>query len=165
MRKLGLALLALLALAGPAAAHRGHAVLTVVEIDRAAGSAVITHRMAAHDVEPALVSIARDAQPSLDDPEATAALTAYVLERFTVSGDARLGQTLRSFEAEGDGVTIVSQAPVSPGTLTLTVRSDLFGEVHPDMEHQVNVRVDGVTRTLIFRPSSGPQSLPLQPAD
>ena len=62
------------ALASPALAHRGHAGLTVVEIDPASGAVSVVHRFAAHDVEPALVSIAPEAQPSLDDPRAVADL-------------------------------------------------------------------------------------------
>ena len=54
--KAGLAAL-LLMLATPALAHRGHASLAVVEIDARSGAVVVTHRLIAHDVEPALVDI------------------------------------------------------------------------------------------------------------
>lgn len=77
-----LALPLALMLAAPTAAHRGHASLAVVEIDAKSGAVTVTHRLTAHDVEPALVDIAPDAQPSLDDPDALAALIAHVGRTF-----------------------------------------------------------------------------------
>jgi len=54
----------------PAAAHRGHGALSVVEIDVKSGEVRVSHRVATHDAEPALALIAPDAQTSLDDPDA-----------------------------------------------------------------------------------------------
>ena len=45
-------------MASPALAHRGHGGLTVIEIDPGSGAVSVSHRFAAHDVEPALPSIA-----------------------------------------------------------------------------------------------------------
>jgi hypothetical protein len=58
----------------PAAAHRGHDSLSVVTIGD--GQVTLSHRFEAHDVEPALAKIAPQAQVSLDDPAAIAALEA-----------------------------------------------------------------------------------------
>lgn len=156
---------ALLLAAGPAAAHRGHAVLSVVEVDAATRVATITHRMSAHDVEPALTAIAPDAQPSLDDPEAVAALQAYVARRFAIgdeTGPAR--PELVRFEAAGDEVTMTYRAGLSARAETVVIDSDLFEAVHADTENQVNVRVGGVTRTLLFLPGEGAQTLEIRPA-
>src|SRR5262249_53460995 len=69
----------------PAVAPRGHAALSVVEIDAKTGAGTVSHRLPAHDAEPALAVIAPDAQASLDDPEAVEALKSYVAKRFSVS--------------------------------------------------------------------------------
>ena len=41
----------------------------------------------------------------------------------------------------------------------VTVDLDFFPGVHDDQEQQVNVRVDGVTRTVVFRPGSEAQTV------
>jgi hypothetical protein len=40
-----------------------------------------------------------------------------------------------------------------------TIDLDFFPGVHDDQEQQVNVRINGVTRTLIFRPGSAAQTV------
>ena len=164
IRALALAVLLAAGLAGPAAAHRGHSVLTVVEVDRAANVAKVTHRMAAHDVEPALPTVAPDAQPSLDDPDAVRALQAYVADAFIVDdGSGPAPQEIVLTRMAGDEVELGYRVPLAPGASSLTFDSRLFVEVHPDIEVQVNLRVGGTTRTLVFHPSDGPQTLPLEP--
>lgn len=147
------AVLALL-LAAPVGAHRGHASLSVVALD-GKGGVVVTHRFAAHDVEPALVKIAPDAQPSLDDPAAVEALVAYVARRFAVQGAAL---TLRSKALTGDDVTLVFGGRLARAR-QVTVRADLFGETHPGHSAQVNVRHGGVTRTVWFKPGDAAQTV------
>lgn len=148
----------LLLLAGPAAAHRGHATLSVIEIDAKTGAVVVTHRMDAHDVEPALVAIAPDAQPSLDDPAAVAALIAYVGHEFRISGvTLRLaGQSLA-----GDTVELRFAGQLKGRPRALQIHGALFGETWPDHTTQVNIRRAGVTRTLQFRAHDPAQAVPL----
>ncbi|WP_017667417.1 DUF6702 family protein [Sandarakinorhabdus sp. AAP62] len=143
-----LAAIALL-LAVPAAAHRGHASLAVVEIDARSGAVSVTHHLQAHDVEPALVDIAPDAQPSLDDPDALQALVAYVGQRFRISGVrlAPAGQTLA-----GDTVLLRYIGRLKGRPKTVLIAGALFGETWDDHSTQVNVRRGGLTRTLQFRP-------------
>jgi hypothetical protein len=135
-------------------AHRGHASLSVVWIDER-GGVTVTHRFAAHDVEPALVAIAPDAQPSLDDPDALAAFVRYVGARFRVEG-ARLA--LASKELRGDDVTLVFTGRMTRAP-KVSVRADFFGETHPGHSTQVNIRQGGVTRTLWFRPGEGAKAV------
>jgi hypothetical protein len=151
-------LLAALLVSGPAAAHRGHTSLSVVWID-AKGGITVTHRFAAHDVEPALVAIAPDAQPSLDDAEAVAALKAYVAQRFAIAG-AKLA--LKSTDMAGDDVTMVFTGTMAPAK-TVTVRGAMFGETYADHMAQVNIRQGGVTRTLYFTPGDGPKTVRFGP--
>lgn len=145
-----LLLLALLLTPMPATAHRGHASLSLVTIE-ADGAVMVVHHFTAHDVEPALVAIAPDAQPSLDDADSLAALKAYVARRFVVEGAAL---TLQSTEMAGDALTMTFKGSMVPAK-AVVVRAALFGETYPDHSAQVNVRQGGVTRTLWFLPGDG----------
>jgi hypothetical protein len=154
-----LAALGLALAAGPAAAHRGHASLAVVEIDAKSGAVVVTHHMQAHDVEPALVEIAPAAQPSLDDPDAVQALVAYVGQRFRIQGVALTpaGQRLA-----GDTVTLRYIGRLRGRPAQLLISGALFGETWDDHLTQVNIRRAGITRSLTFTPGdpAKPMALP-----
>ena len=148
-------------LATPALAHRGHAGLTVVEIDAVSGAVSVTHRFAAHDVEPALVSIAPEAQPSLDDPRAVADLEAHLGQRFRLSLDGTaVPVTHTDTRLAGDHIRVDFGGRTNDREITrVTVDLDFFPGVHDDQEQQVNVRLNGVTRTIVFRPGSQAQTL------
>ncbi|MCP3734625.1 hypothetical protein M9979_07030 [Sphingomonas sp. RP10(2022)] len=155
---------ALLSLAAPAAAHRGHSTLSVIEVDAATGAVTVTHDMAAHDAEPALVFIAPNAQPSLDDADALAALTVYIGRRFRLSDatGAAIALTLAATELDGDDVRLTYRGRMPAAARAITVDSTIFADIHPDQENQVNVRRSKVTRTALFRPGSEPQTIALQ---
>lgn len=150
MKRLAAMLLLAGALAAPAQAHRGHASLSVVAID-AKGAVTVTHRFAAHDVEPTLVAIAPDAQPSLDDAEALAALQAYVARRFIIDG---VKLSIENSEMAGDDLTMTFTGRMAPAK-AVTVRAAFFGETYSDHSAQVNIRQGGVTRTLWFSRGDG----------
>ena len=152
-----LAAILLLLLASPAAAHRGHATLSVIEIDARTGAVLVTHRMAAHDVEPALVDIAPDAQPSLDDPAAMAALVAYVGRYFRIAG-VPLNFAAKSLA--GDAVILRYTGRLKGKPTTLRISGGLFGETYADHSTLVNVRRGGMTRSLNFGPNEGEKLLP-----
>ena len=161
MKRLGLVAVLAFGLAGPAAAHRGHSGLTVVEIAPTTGVVSVVHRFAAHDVEPALVSIAPDAQPSLDDPKAVAALEAHLEARFRIDIDGAQVALHRTETAlAGDNIRVQFAGDRSvPAPRRIRIDLDFFPGVHDDQEQQVNVRVDGVTRTVVFRPGSEAQTV------
>ena len=148
-------------LATPAMAHRGHGGLTVVEIDAVSGAVSVTHRFAAHDVEPALVSIAPEAQPSLDDPRAVADLEAHLGQRFRLSLDGTAVPVTHTVtQLAGDNIHVDFGGRTDDREIThVTVDLDFFPGVHDDQEQQVNVRLNGVTRTVVFRPGSQAQTL------
>lgn len=151
---LGLTLLLAAVSAGPASAHRGHALLSVVEIDAASGQLRVVHRMAAHDIEPALWVIAPKSQASLDDADALAALLAYLGRRFTLT-DAqgrRIALTLTASELQGDDVRFVYSGRLAPPAKAVEVESAIFSDIYPDQENQVNVRRAKVTLTALFTP-------------
>ena len=165
MRALLLAVAMAAAVATPALAHRGHAGLTVIEIDPRTGDVSVVHHFSAHDVEPALVSIAPAAQPSLDDPEALAALETHLAQRFRVQIDGAATPLSRvDTRLAADNVHVTFAGHTDPADVkTVTVDLDFFPGVHDDQEQQVNVRTNGVTRSVIFRPGSQAQSVSFAP--
>jgi hypothetical protein len=160
-RLAALAAAAMLVLPGAAIAHRGHASLTVVEIDAATGAVTVTHRMAAHDVEPALSVIAPDAQQSLDDAAAVAALVAYAGGAFQVwdADGQRVVPRHQGTKLAGDSVELVYVAQLPAPARAVSVDSNLFEDAHDDQENQVNVRRGKVTKTAVFRLGDGAQRI------
>jgi hypothetical protein len=60
----------------------------------------------------------------------------------------------------GDNVRVVFGGETTDRDVhAVTVDLDFFPGVHDDQEQQVNVRVGGVTRTVVFRPGSGEQTV------
>jgi hypothetical protein len=161
MKRALLAAALVAALATPALAHRGHAGLTVIEIDPASGAVSVIHRFAAHDVEPALVSIAPEAQPSLDDPRAVADLETHLGRRFRLDVDGvAVPVTHAGTDLAGDNIRVAFAGETADRDIAaVTVDLDFFPGVHDDQEQQVNVRVNGVTRTVVFRPGSAAQTV------
>ncbi len=148
--------------AAPVSAHRGHAGLTVIEIDPVSGAVSVVHRFAAHDVEPALVSVAPHAQPSLDDPAAVAALENHLDSRFRLEIDGEgidLDRTATDLAGDNIRVDFAGKRSPEAAVRSVTVDLDFFPGVHDDQEQQVNVRSAGVTHTVIFRPGSGAQTV------
>jgi hypothetical protein len=161
MRRALLAAALIAGLATPVMAHRGHAGLTVIEIDPASGAVSVVHRFSAHDVEPALVSIAPEAQPSLDDPWAVAELETHLRQRFRLDIDgAAIPVTHAGTDLAGDNIRVEYSGETSDRSIAaVTIDLDFFPGVHDDQEQQVNVRINGVTRTVLFRPGSEAQTV------
>lgn len=136
--------------APPAGAHRGHDALTTVVLEND-GRIRVSHRLEASDIEPALAAIAPGAQPSLDDPDAVAALVAYLGNRFRLSSGnhpialvatgSRLGGAVVQFD-------FASKSKVTPDRLTVT--SQILTDIHPSQINQVNVRRGRKVQTLTF---------------
>ena len=166
MRGFGLsglmAVVLLLLASAPASAHKGHGGLTVIEINPASGMISVSHRFAIHDIEPALPTIAPQAQPSLDDPLAVEALESHLVERFRLDVDGvAVSVAHAATELAGDNAQIDYTGQMPAGGVIQSVRVDMdyFPGVHDDQEQQVNVRTGGVTRTVVFRPGNQAQTL------
>lgn len=135
----------------PAAAHRGHGALSVVEIDARTGGVRVSHRIPAHDAEPALAQIAPDAQASLDDPEAIDALKGYMLRSFSLAvNGAPVVLTLKNMTLGADEVRFEYVGKVADASAAIDVRAAMFADIYGDEVNQVNIRRLGVTRTLVF---------------
>ena len=163
----GLAATGVLVWNGPTLAHRGHSALCVVEIDNRTGAVCVVFRLLAHDVEPALVHIAPQAQPSLDDPEALKALIAYVQDGFTLwqgTDPKAVSLSLTAQDLGADEIRLTYRGAASAGQTHFQIRCTLFADIYDHQETQVNVRrPGGPTRSLLFRPGDGPQAVNLGP--
>jgi len=151
-----------------AAAHRGHGVLSVVEIDARTGGVRVSHRIAAHDAEPALALIAPDAQASLDDPDAVEALKAYMLRTFSLGiKGGSVDLTLKDLTLGADEVRFeyVGQVPPADVRADIELRAAMFADVYGDEVNQVNVRRFGITRTLVFSGSDADAAQTLDPIE
>lgn len=145
MRRL---MLALALVAAPAAAHRGHDFLTIVTMADD-GTVTVSHRFEAADIEPALATIAPDAQPSLDDPAAVSGLQAYLARRFSVSaGKGPIALTPGKVDMDAQEVRVSFTGRVPAKTPALTIRSTVLDDVYPHQANQVNVRKGRIVRTL-----------------
>lgn len=160
MRRLLIIGAAMVAIASPAMAHKGHGGLTVIEVGRD-GVVTVQHRFAAHDVEPALEKIAPQAQPSLDDPRALAALETHLGQRFRLLIDEEVVAVSHAdTQLAGDNMRVEYVGHTDDRYVqAVTVDLDFFPGVHEDQQQQVNVRVDGVTRSVVFRPGSTAQTV------
>jgi hypothetical protein len=153
--------LSLLVVSGIGFAHRGNDMLSVIEIDAATGHLLVTHHFAAHDLEPALLRIASDVQPSLDDPAAQAALIRYTGTNFSLSDGGERAVPLR-FEAiklSGDDVRLVYRGTLPLPAKTLQIDSRLLNGLYPDETHQINIRRAGITRSVLLRGGSETQQV------
>jgi hypothetical protein len=152
----------------PAAAHRGHGALSVVEIDAKTGAVTVSHRIPTHDAEPALAVIAPDAQASLDDPEAIDALKTYMTEHFAVTvNDTMVSLTLKDMTLGADDVRFQYAGKIDPADAkaAVAVKASMFADVYGDEVNQVNIRRLGVTRTLVFNGADGATSQTLDAVD
>ena len=145
-----LALVSWLTLAFPVAAHRGHDAMSIVTL-APAGKLTVSHRFEAHDLEPALAQIAPDAQTSLDDPEAIAALKVYLLRRFTVSSKGKgVVLAITSVDIDAAQVRVECTATVKGAPETLEVQSTILRDIYPTQVNQVIFRHGKTVRTLRF---------------
>lgn len=142
-------------MASQALAHRGHNTLSIVDIDTK-GVVTVTHVLSAHDTEPELVTLAPDAQPSVDDPEALKALERHLSRNFTVNGQAL---ELVSTEFKGDDLTLVYRGKLKSPAKTVTIDYDLFPDSETAPVGMVNVHENGVVKSLTFLRGDGPQAV------
>lgn len=149
-----LAAFALSLVAAPVISHRGNDALSVVAI-AADGQITVSHRFEAHDLEPALGDIAPDAQPSLDDPDAIAALKLYVARKFRMAVKNKpIMLTVGNVDVRGGEVRVEMTGKLKIPLGIVQIGSTLLTDIYPRQINQVNVRYRGVTRTLRFSGSN-----------
>ena len=142
--------------AGSIAAHRGHQGVCLVVIDEKTRDVRIAHVFSAHDLEPELVTIAPQAQPSVDDPDALKALIDHMATRFSVN---RQSSKPLGHEFEADQLRFTYGLKLKSVRGPIKIAYDLF----PYSTRHVTTRI-----TIRFVPIKGPpvvKSLTFQPGD
>lgn len=146
----GLALVAVVAAALPAGAHRGHDAMTVVTL-AGEGQLTVSHRFEAHDLEPALAEIAPQAQASLDDPAAIEELKLYLLAHFKVTADgAPVTLAVANVEIGVRDVRVDYTGVLKGKPKALEMRSTILRDIYPRQVNQVIVRRGQDVQTLRF---------------
>lgn len=149
-RALALLSVGLVVAAPPVQAHRGHDAMTVVTLGDN-GAMTVSHRFEAHDLEPALVQIAPDAQPSLDDPQAIDALKTYLLAHFSISADgAPIALSLLAVDIGVRDVRVDYSGKIKGKPKALEMRSTVLRDIYPRQVNQVLVRQGQDAQTLRF---------------
>lgn len=127
------------------------------------GQVRVSHRFAAHDVEPALAEIAPNAEANLDDPAAISAFVGYLRRTFTLASER--GPILLSpgpIDVESDEVRIGFVGKARAPIHQLSIMSRVLTDIYPQQVNQVNVRVGGVVQTLTFT-NSDTKTINLKP--
>lgn len=144
------AVVAGLALAPQAGAHRGHDAMTVVSLEPD-GQVMASHRFEAHDLEPALAEIAPNAQTSLDDPDAIAELKNYLLAHFHLRADGKeVPLAVASVDIGVREVRLNYAGQVKGRPKAVAIQTTILRDIYPRQVNQVEVKRGAFARTLRF---------------
>jgi hypothetical protein len=90
-----------------------------------------------------------------------AELETHLRQRFRLDIDgAAIPVTHARTDLAGDNVRVDFVGETNDRSIAaVTIDLDFFPGVHDDQEQQVNVRINGVTRTVVFRPGSAAQTV------
>jgi len=152
----GLAAAALLAAALtalPAHAHRLKAAITTALFNPRTGNIEVMHRFYSHDAEHVLRTITGRGIDVLDDPADRRRFSAYVHERFELTG---IGADLEPLslvgaELDGDFLWVYQRTPVPESGLEgLEARFDAMRDLWPSQVNTLNVERGRRVRTLVF---------------
>jgi hypothetical protein len=147
-RKFALVLLVLLAL--PTAAHRAPGSLSTIDWNEATGRTEIIHRLHSHDAELGVGEVLRLPQLSVQTIEGRAHIALYAEERFGIEAESgALPLELVGAELAGDYLLVYQEWP---GRLParIRLRNDLLRDVFPEQVNQLNINDGGSVRTLVF---------------
>ena len=147
-----LALAALLACAsGASHAHRFHAGIAEIAHNPQNGSLEVVHTYMAHDIEALIARLAkrRVELTSLDDE---ALLRNYIDERFYLLDGAgnRLPLKWIGISARVDSIVLYQELENTPMSTVAAVHNAVLTDVLAGQANTVNVRADGVSRSLAF---------------
>jgi hypothetical protein len=147
---------ATLAAAATAGAHRMPGSLSTIKVNPATGRTEIIHRLHNHDAEFGIVAVLDDRTVTLDTLIGRAQLALYVEERFLVAAveDGQVGAplVLDLVGAELDGeFVLVYQELDGDLPAAIAVRDDILRDVLPEQVNYVNIAVGGAVRSLTFQ--------------
>ena len=152
MRTLAL-LFAAIAISLTASAHQMKAALTELYLNPRTGNLEVAHRFYVHDAEKGLANAHGIRLDLINDPEARAKFSTYVVSQFEMrdpAGDQSLELVLLGSEIERGFIWVYQEIPAQdlPGDLLLSQNS--LREVWPDQINTVNIIEGEAIETLTF---------------
>lgn len=146
------AALAALLLSGTAAqAHRFHAGITDISLNRTTGSTEIVHTYMAHDIEALLANLYRR-QFDLTQPEDEAVLRKYVEKRFFIEAPDRSRLPIRwvGLGVDAQSVVIYQEIEKTPLSSAALIHDEVLIDFMPDQINTINLNREGITRSFTF---------------
>ncbi|MDZ7644325.1 MAG: DUF6702 family protein [Woeseiaceae bacterium] len=144
------AVLALVAAAATAVAHRAPGSLSTVEFNPQTGSVEIVHRLHLHDAALGVGNVIDEPLLRLDTLESRARVALYVEQRFAIrSDDEPLPLVTIGAEIAGDYL-LVYQEHAGRLPARIAVRDDILRDAFDGQVNQVNIADADTVRTLTF---------------
>jgi hypothetical protein len=151
MRRLKIALAALLLCSAAVSAHRFHAGMVDIAFNARTGNTEIVHTYMAHDVE-ALLANLYGRQFDLTDEEGQDVLRKYVEGRFRVLGQDKASLPVRwvGMTADPEKVTVFQEIEQTPLWKAAAIHHKVLIDFMPDQVNTVNLNEGNAVRTLTF---------------
>lgn len=147
-----------------ALAHKFHESLAQIEYNAESGSAEMTFRLFADDLEKALSKRSGKTVRLDKTPDVEAQALAYVKDRFELkNGDGQIKPFMWvGLELKVDTVWVYVEAPMPEGLKGAQIRNRIFFELFDDQVNRVHITYDGGKTDLVYKP--GDQSFKAIPA-
>lgn len=153
-------LLAFMGLGLSAQAHRLPVTTTSVTWNDRTHTLEIIHHLHVHDAEEGLAVLHNKPGFSLFDIEPQALLGVHVEENFTISQvGVELDLQFIGIEVEGDYAIVYQAIEMAKAPRELVVHSTILTDVIPTQANHVNVTINDVVQSVIFRENDDPKRL------
>lgn len=146
------ALLAILLLALPTAAHQQKESITRVLFNPRTGNIEVMHRFLLHDAEHASRELLGESADLIGNPADRDRFEDYVHQRFSLADQdgAPIALTPVGNEIENRFLWIYAEAPVPEGLTALTLSHDALRDLWPDQVNLVNIERDRDIQSALF---------------
>ncbi len=151
-----------IAIATPARAHRLESAMTTIESNSSTAQLEIIHEINYHDLEHVMSQLLGRSTDLASDLPALREAIEWLEEGFDLTDEDKRTFPLKRVGAEIDrGRLLIYYETTHPRGLTsLRVFNQMLMKLIPQQVNQVNIRIDGPTRTLVFRLGDGWKELP-----
>ena len=156
-------LLALMGLGLSAQAHRLPVTTTAITWNEDTHALEIIHHLHVHDAEEGLAVLHNKPGLSLFDLEPQALLGVHVEENFYISQTSGvLDVQFIGLEVEGDYAIVYQAIEMAEAPRELVVHSTILTDVIPTQANHVNITINDVVQSVIFREDDDPKRLEIR---
>ncbi|MEM9670637.1 MAG: DUF6702 family protein [Pseudomonadota bacterium] len=140
-----------------ASAHRQKASLTEVLFNSRTGNIEVAHRFVLHDAEHATHLKFGSNSDLLGSVETRTTFAEYVSENFEIAGQEGTPLPLITLgsEIKGGHLWIYQETPIIEGLDRLWIRHEALRDIWPEQINRVNLKRNGVVKSLIFTGAIG----------